>query len=322
MHHIISDGWPAGVLIKDFLAHYHAYGKENVELPPPLRIHYKDYTSWQNQQLQTPKLQAQRDYWLPKLIPAPAPLDLPLDYTRPAVQSFSGSVVIWKPNQEFIKDFELLTKTQEASLFMGLLTLVKGFLFRYTEQNEITVGSPIAGRNHPDLEEQIGFYVNTLVLRDQITVDDSFATLLAKVKTTTIEAYDNQEYPFDKLVSDLNFKRDPSRNPLFDVVVVLQNNQNVDLAIDGIAVNTLEQELVTAKFDLEFIFVDEAELYLKLIYNTDILANERISLMIKLLETLLEEVVKSPDTPLLHLCDHTDKACQEDNSLFATNFNF
>ncbi|MBO1055820.1 MAG: amino acid adenylation domain-containing protein [Dolichospermum sp. JUN01] len=322
MHHIISDGWSAGVLIKDFTAHYHAYGKENVELTSPLRIHYKEYTSWQNQQLQTPKLQAQRDYWLPKLIPAPAPLDLPLDYTRPAVQSFSGSVVIWKPNQEFIKDFELLTKTQEASLFMGLLTLVKGFLFRYTEQNEITVGSPIAGRNHPDLEEQIGFYVNTLVLRDQIKVDDSFATLLAKVKTTTIEAYDNQEYPFDKLVSDLNFKRDPSRNPLFDVVVVLQNNQNVDLAIDGISVNTLEQELVTAKFDLEFIFVDEAELYLKLIYNTDIFANERISLMIKSLETLLEEVVKSPDTPLLHLCDHTDKACQEDNSLFATNFNF
>ncbi|MFN6527753.1 non-ribosomal peptide synthetase/type I polyketide synthase [Nostoc sp. ChiSLP03a] len=322
MHHIISDGWSAGVLIKDFLAHYHAYGQQNIELPPPLRIHYKDYTLWQDKQLQTPKLQAQRDYWLAKLTPAPARLDLPLDRIRPAVQSFSGSATIWKPNQELIKDFELLIKTQKASLFMGLLTLVKSFLFRYTEQNEITVGSPIAGRNHPDLEEQIGFFVNTLVFRDRIAVDDSFASLLAKVKTTTIEAYDNQEYPFDKLVSDLNFQRDPSRNPLFDIVVVLQNNQNVDLAIDGITVNTIEQEIVTAKFDLEFIFVDETELYLKLIYNTDIFASERISLIIKLLESLIEEVVKFPDTPLLKLCDRTDKPTQEDNNLFATDFSF
>ncbi|MDZ8138069.1 MAG: amino acid adenylation domain-containing protein [Nostoc sp. DedQUE04] len=322
MHHIISDGWSAGVLIKDFLAHYHAYGQQNVELPPPLRIHYKDYSYWQDQQLQTSKLQAQRDYWLAKLTPTPARLDLPLDRIRPAVQSFSGTATIWKPKPELIKDFELLIKTQEASLFMGLLTLVKSFLFRYTEQNEITVGSPIAGRNHPDLEEQIGFYVNTLVLRDQIAADESFATLLAKVKITTIEAYDNQEYPFDKLVSDLNFKRDPSRNPLFDIAVVLQNNQNVDLALDGITVNSIAQEIVTAKFDLEFTFVDEGELYLKLIYNTDIFASERISLILKLLEGLLEEVVKSPNTPLLKLCDRIDNPEPQDNNLFATNFNF
>ncbi|MGV0106436.1 non-ribosomal peptide synthetase/type I polyketide synthase [Nostoc sp. DSM 114160] len=322
MHHIISDGWSAGVLIKDFLAHYHAYGQQNVELPPPLRIHYKDYSYWQDQQLQMSKLQAQRDYWLAKLTPTPARLDLPLDRIRPAVQSFSGTAIIWKPRPESIKDFELLIKTQEASLFMGLLTLVKSFLFRYTEQNEITVGSPIAGRNHPDLEEQIGFYVNTLVLRDQIAADDSFTTLLAKVKQTTIEAYDNQEYPFDKLVSDLNFKRDPSRNPLFDIAVVLQNNQNVDLALDGITVNFIDQKIVTAKFDLEFTFVDEVELYLKLIYNTDIFASERISLIIKSLEGLLEEVVKSPDTPLLKLCDRTENPEGEDNNLFATNFNF
>lgn len=322
MHHIISDGWSAGVLIKDFLAHYHAYGQQNIELPPSLRIHYKDYSSWQEKQLQTSKLQAQRDYWLAKLTPALARLDLPLDRIRPAVQSFSGTAVIWKPKQELIKDFELLIKTQEASLFIGLLTLVKSFLFRYTEQNEITIGSPIAGRNHPDLEEQIGFYVNTLVFRDKIAADDSFATLLAKVKITTIEAYDNQEYPFDKLVSDLNFKRDPSRNPLFDIAVVLQNNQNVDLALDGVTVNSIDQEILTAKFDLEFTFVDEAELYLKLIYNTDIFVSERISLILKLLEGLLEEVVKSPDTPLLKLSDCTENPEREDSNLFATNFNF
>lgn len=301
MHHIISDGWSAGVLIKDFLTHYHAYGQQNSELLPPLKIHYKDYSDWQEKQLKTSKLQAQRDYWLAKLTPVPAPLNLPLDYARPAVQIFRGTAVIWKPNQELIKRFEVLVKTQEASLFMGLVTLIKSFLFRYTEQNEITIGSPIAGRNHPDLEDQIGFYVNTLVLRDRIAADDSFASLLTKVKTTTLFAYENQEYPFDKLVSDLNFQRDPSRNPIFDIVVVLQNNQNVDLVLDGITVNFIEQKVVTSKFDLEFIFVDEAELYLKLIYNTDIFANERISLIISLLESLLETVVKSPDTPLLKL---------------------
>ncbi|MBD2776534.1 non-ribosomal peptide synthetase/type I polyketide synthase [Iningainema tapete] len=322
MHHIISDGWSAGVLIKDFLTFYHACGQQNVELPPPLRIHYKDYTSWQEKRLKTSELQAQRDYWQAKLTPAPTRLNLPLDRTRPAVQSFQGTAVTWKPDREVMKRFELLVKTQEATLFMGLLTFVKSFLFRYTEQNEITVGSPIAGRNHPDLEEQIGFYVNTLVFRSQIAEDDSFTTLLSKVKTTTLEAYENQEYPFDKLVSDLNLKRDPSRNPLFDTVVVLQNNQNVDLALDGITVKPIDQEIVTAKFDLEFIFVDQKEVYLKLIYNTDIFVMERISLILKLLESLLEDVVESPDTPLRKLSFNTENSQKEDSNLFATNFNF
>ncbi|MCW5313963.1 amino acid adenylation domain-containing protein [Nostoc sp. KVJ3] len=322
MHHIISDGWSAGVLIKDFLALYHAYGQQNSELPPPLRIHYKDYTLWQEKRLKTSVLQAQRDYWLAKFTPAPTRINLPLDYARPMIQSFQGSAVIWKPNQELIKRFGQFVKTKEASLFMGLLTLINSFLFRYTEQNEITVGSPIAGRNHPDLEEQIGFYVNTLVLHNQIVADDSFASLLAKVKTTTLEVYDNQEYPFDKLVSDLNFPRDSSRNPLFDTVVVLQNNENVELALDGITVNSIDQDMIAAKFDLEFIFVDEAELYLKLIYNTDIFASERISLILKLLEGLLEEIVKSPETPLLKLSFHTENSEQEDSNLFTTNFNF
>nr|AGZ05272.1 McyE [Nostoc sp. 152] len=322
MHHIISDGWSAGVLIKDFLALYHGYGEENVELLPPLRIHYKDYTFWQEKRLKSSELQAQRDYWLAKLTPAPARLNLPLDYARPVVQSFRGTAVTWKPNPELIKRFKILLKTQEATLFMGLLTFVKSFLFRYTEQNEITVGSPIAGRNHPDLEEQIGFYVNTLVLRDQIAVDDSFISLLAKVKTTTLEAYNNQEYPFDKLVSDLNFQRDPSRNPLFDTVVVLQNNQNVDLALDGITVSPIEQDIVTAKFDLEFIFRDEAELYLKLIYNTDVFATERISLIIKLLEVLINEIVKAPNTALIKLFFQPANSDKEDSNLFAADFNF
>lgn len=322
MHHIISDGWSAGVLIKDFLAFYHAYGQENLELSPPLRIHYKDYTYWQEYLLKTSNLQAQRDYWLVKLTPTPTRLNLPLDYARPVVQSFQGSAVIWKPNQELIKRFGVLVKNQGSSLFMGLLTLVKSFLFRYTEQNEITVGSPIAGRNHPDLEEQIGFYINTLVLRDQIAADDSFTTLLAKVKTTTLEAYDNQEYPFDKLVSDLNFHRDSSRNPLFDTVVVLQNNQNVELVLDGITVNPLDQDIVSAKFDLEFIFVEEAELYLKLIYNTDIFAGERISLILKLLKRLLEEIVESADIPLLKLSFNRENSDKGDSNLFSTNFNF
>nr|AQH32481.1 hybrid polyketide synthase/peptide synthetase [Fischerella sp. CENA161] len=322
MHHIISDGWSAGVLIKDFLTHYHAYGQQNSELPSPLKIHYKDYSDWQEKQFETSILQAQRDYWLAKLTPLPARLDLPLDYARPAVQNFQGTAVTWKPNQELIKRFEVLIKTQQASLFMGLVTLVKSFLFCYTEQNEITIGSPIAGRNHPDLEEQIGFYVNTLVLCDRIAADDSFASLLTKVKTTTLFAYENQEYPFDKLVSDLNVQRDPSRNPIFDIVVVLQNNQNVDLALDGITVNFIEQKIVTSKFDLEFIFLDEAELCLKLIYNTDIFANERISLIINLLESLLEAVVKSPDTPLLQIPFYRKNSEIEDSNLFGTDFNF
>lgn len=322
MHHIISDGWSAGVLIKDFLAHYHTYEKPNSELPTPLRIHYKDYTAWQENQLKTTKLQAQRNYWLTKLTPVPAHLNLPFDYSRPPVQSFQGSSVLWKPNSELIKQFQKLVKEQKASLFMGLLALVKIFLFRYTEQNEITVGSPIAGRNHPDLEEQIGFYVNTLVLRDRITANDSFLDVLTKVKTTTLEAYENQDYPFDKIVSDLNLQRDPSRNALFDVAVVLQNNQNVDLALDGITVNSIDPQMITAKFDLEFIFVEETEIYLKLIYNRDIFVNERILLMVNLLESLLGQVIELPEKLLMDLSLESGNSEQEDNDLFAEDFNF
>nr|CAO86228.1 unnamed protein product [Microcystis aeruginosa PCC 7806] len=177
-----------GFLIKDFLTHYHAYGQGNSQLMPPLRIHYKDYTSWQESQLETLRLQSQRDYWLAKLTPVPVRLNLPVDYPRPPVKSFQGNTITWQPEPELIDTFEKLVKAQEASLFMGLVSLVKSFLFRYTEQNEITIGSAIAGRNHPDLEDQIGFYVNTLVLRDQITDHDSFTDVLSKVKTTTLEA--------------------------------------------------------------------------------------------------------------------------------------
>ena len=323
MHHIISDGWSAGVLIKDFLSHYHAYGQENSQLMPPLRIHYKDYTSWQESQLETSKLQDQRDYWLAKLTPVPVRLNLPVDYPRPPVKSFQGNTITWQPEPELIDTFEKLIKAQEASLFMGLVSLVKSFLFRYTEQNEITIGSAIAGRNHPDLEDQIGFYVNTLVLRDQIADHDSFTDVLSKVKTTTLEAYDNQDYPFDQIVSDLNLQRDPSRNALFDVAIVLQNNQNIDLALNGITVNSIDPKMMTAKFDLEFIFVEEEELYLKLIYNTDIFIHERILLIIDLFKNWLEQVLKFAHEPLINLSlASSENLIQEGQDLFTEDFNF
>jgi hypothetical protein len=323
MHHIIFDGWSAGVLIKDFLTHYHAYGQENSQLMPPLRIHYKDYTSWQESQLETSKLQDQRDYWLAKLTPVPVRLNLPVDYPRPPVKSFQGNTITWQPEPELIDTFEKLVKAQEASLFMGLVSLVKSFLFRYTEQNEITIGSAIAGRNHPDLEDQIGFYVNTLVLRDQITDHDSFTDVLSKVKTTTLEAYDHQDYPFDQIVSDLNLQRDPSRNALFDVAIVLQNNQNVDLDLDGITVNSIDPKMITAKFDLEFIFVEEEELYLKLIYNTDIFIHERILLIIDLFKNWLEQVLKFAHEPLINLSlASSENLTQEGQELFTEDFNF
>jgi len=323
MHHIISDGWSAGVLIKDFLAHYHADGQENYQLLPPLRINYKDYTSWQENQLKTSKLQAQKDYWLTKLTPAPARLNLPIDYPRPPIQSFQGKTITWQPDPELINRFKKLIKAENGSLFMGLVSLVKSFLFLYTEQNEITIGSAIAGRNHPDLEEQIGFYVNTLVLRDQIANNDSFTDVINKVKTTTLEAYDNQEYPFDRIISDLNLQRDPSRNALFDVAVVLQNNQNVDLALEGITVNSIDPKMISSKFDLEFIFVEEAQLYLKLIYNSDIFIHERIVLLIDLFSKLLDQILKLPHEPLINLSlSSSPNSVQEDDDLFGEGFNF
>ncbi|MCP4138466.1 MAG: non-ribosomal peptide synthetase, partial [bacterium] len=250
MHHIISDGWSMGIFTREFLSAYNCFRKGEIPGLEPLRIHYKDYSVWQNSLLESPGMERQRDFWLEKLNGEVPVLDLPSDNLRPLVQTFNGSSIGFNLSKETTSLLNNFCIGNEVSLFMMLQALVKTLLYRYTGQDDIILGSPIAGRVHEDLENQIGFYVNTLIYRDLISSSQTFNELLASVHKTCTEAFENQDYPLDRLVDELDIKRDLSRSPLFDVMLVLQNNETTDIEFDGLSVSPYETENLISKFDM------------------------------------------------------------------------
>lgn len=223
MHHIISDGWSMKVMIKEMLLLYNSFVKNQAAPLEPLEIQYKDFSVWQQNQLEKGALSAQKAYWLERFSTPYQVLELPTDYRRSAVKTYRGEVVHKLIDSTITGKLKKISHDQEATLFMTLLASVNVLLYKYTQQSDITVGSPIAGRNHAVLDNQIGFYVNTLALRTQFEGSDKFIDLLQQVKELTLGAYEHQMYPFDELVDSLKLTRDLSRNALFDVLIVLQN---------------------------------------------------------------------------------------------------
>jgi microcystin synthetase protein McyE len=324
-HHIIFDGWSAGVLIRDFLQFYDARGRGQAAPLPPLPIQYRDYSDWHNRRVNSGQLAGERRYWLSQLSPPPARLQLPSQRARPAVQSYAGGCCELALGDALIQPLHRLSRAHGASLFMGLVALVKALLFRITGQREITVGAPIAGRNHPDLEQQIGFYVNMLVLRNQLAADETLATLIDRVRTTTTAAYDHQEYPFDLILEDLALRRDPSRTPLFDIAVVLQNNEDVALSLAGIDVAPFRQEVVSSKFDLRFNFVpDGSGIRLELEFNSTLFDRAHVINLLAAFQRLAAAAVAAPETALrdLSLLPPAAPVGEAEASLFPVDFNF
>ncbi|QTA91522.1 Non-ribosomal peptide synthetase [Desulfonema magnum] len=317
MHHIISDGWSTGILAREFCQLYDAFSQKKPNPLPPLRIQYKDYAAWQNHFLKTSEIEIHRDYWHKKLSREIPILDLPTDFPRPPLQTFEGNTASFtlSPKQtERVREFNL---KQGVSLYMTLLAVVKVLLYRYTGQKDIIVGSPIAGRNHADLEDQIGFYVNTLVLRNQIDENASFVSFLEQVRQTATEAYDHQVYPFDKLVDDLNLHRDMSRSPLFDILVIMQNNEAADLSLPELRIETLEQDFPISKFDLTFEFWEREDILVKLKYNTDLFREDRIKRMGTHFQTLTDSILKNADQPVCRL----NMLTQDEQNLVVYQFN-
>lgn len=274
IHHIISDGWSIDVLFNDILALYNAYSQMKDNPLKPLRIQYKDYTEWEAEEQKSEQFKKHRSYWMEKLGGTLPVLELPSDVLRPAIQSFNGDKVLLKINKELTKSLNELCRKHDCTLFMGLVTVINVLFYRYTGQRDIILGFPIAGRKHADLEEQIGYYVNTLPLRTQFEHDDTFEKLLCSVKRTTLEAYEHQQYHFDRLVSELNPKRDLSRNAIFDVMVVLQNigrKNDEDVTANGLRVKKYEIEQYTSKMDMLFEFIEEGdEISVSIEFNSDI----------------------------------------------------
>jgi amino acid adenylation domain-containing protein len=303
MHHIISDGWSMGVLIRELLALYNAFTSGADHSLPALRIQYKDYAAWQLQQLSGASLQAHRDWWLKQFAGGVPVLELPADNVRPAIKTFNGKIINRRLNTALTAELKAICRQQDATLFMGLLAVVNTLLHRYTGQDDIVIGSPIAGRDHPDLEGQIGFYVNTLALRTRFQEKQTFAELLSSVKNITLAAYEHQAYPFDELVNELNLQRDLSRHPLFDVMVVLQNAGGTAGEVNGLSVQEYKEiESLGSKFDWLFIFNESgAEIHVSIEYNADIYNEERLEQAWTHFEQLLAAIAAQPSKPVAEL---------------------
>ena len=293
MHHIICDGWSNTILVKEILNNYKAFENGNSTSLPKLKTQYKDYALWQLNQLSSGVYQEHKEYWHKKLGGNIPVLNFPAYKIRPAVQQFGGSAIEYVFTKDILDKLKILGKKEEASLFMTLLSVVNILMYKYTGQTDIILGTGTAGRTHSDLENQIGFYVNTLPLRNQIDPEKSFQETLRVVKENTIEAFEHQDYPFDILVNELDFEREMSRNPIFDVMILLQSfdEDEDDLLINGFKEAKIEQINIENKgtpFDMDFDFMEQKEdLHLTLTYNNAIYSKQQMLSLIEHLELLV-----------------------------------
>lgn len=300
MHHIISDGWSLEVFFNELLLFYNALVKGTALSLQPLRIQYKDYASWQDQQLHSAAFQAHKKYWLQQLSGELPVLALPGDHPRPVEKRYHGGRVTRRMDAATCQALKALCQRQDASLFMGLLSLVKLLLYRYTGQTDIIIGSPIAGRDHIDLEDQIGLYLNTIVLRTAFQHEDSFEALLARIRQVTLGAYEHQTYPFEQLVDDLNLQRDLSRSPLFDVMIILQNAHVKSTGVKNLPGDVKmtgynQGEHLVSKLDLTFDFTElEEGLQATIEYNSDIYEAHTAAQWLTHLVQLVQAVLEKP----------------------------
>ncbi|MBA0882482.1 non-ribosomal peptide synthetase [Flavobacterium undicola] len=267
-HHIISDGWSVSVLIKELLHIYEQLSKGGNVVLPDLKIQYKDYAVWQRDRVS--KMELSRSYWKDKLSGELPTLDLL--GIRPPVKTYVGNRVLLSIDKLRIEKWKETCKENNATLFMGLLSGLNAILYRYTSQQDFIIGTATAGRVHQDVINQIGFYVNTLPLRTKVTSESSFLDLLSEVKETTLEAFEHQEYPFNEILEDIDIRRDASRSPLFDCMLVFQNNEKIGIESKGLKVIQRDNVSKTSKYDISFVFTEnrDGDLNLELEYNTDL----------------------------------------------------
>jgi len=299
MHHIVSDGWSSGVIVKELTALYQAFSNGDPSPLEELPIQYGDYALWQRDHLAGGLLVEQIGYWKEQLAGAPATLELPYRQTRSVTQQFRGRVAEFELSPELSAQLKLLSRREGTTLFMTLLAAFNVLLWHYSEQTDIPVGSPIANRNRVETESLIGFFVNTLVLRTQLSGDLSFREFLKRVREVCLEAYAHQDVPFEKLVEELHPERSLSHTPLVQVMFALQNAPVSALSLAGLQLSIIEVPLETAKFDLS-LSIEESPNGLAgvLEYNSDLFDAGAANRMLGQYCRLLESVVSETETSL------------------------
>lgn len=287
-HHIISDGISHSIMIRDFGALYSGKVLE------PLRLQYKDFSQWQNNMINSGFATKKEEYWLEVYskdrgeIPL---LDMPLDFPRPAVQSFEGGRIVYGLGKELSDELYTITFETGTTLYMLLLAAFNVLLSKYTGQKDIVVGSPVAGRVHADLEDIVGVFINTLAIRNYPDETKTFKEFLNEVKESCLKAYDNQEYQFEELIDKIGVKRDLSRNPLFDVMFGTQDRNMMKVDIEGLEFNLLMQEAVASKFDLTLNALDtDGGIVFELTYCTRIFKKESMYRLLEHFTNILREV--------------------------------
>jgi len=299
VHHTIADGWSLGVFLHELNIFYQTITTGKIVPLPELSIQYADFAEWQTNETHIKALETPMNYWKKQLSGELPVLELPTDQQRGARQTFSGGTHRFKLSVDVTGALEKLGREEDATPFMTLLTVFTILLLRYSGQEEVLVGTPVANRNRPELENLIGVFINTLVLRTSLSGDPGFRELLRRVRNVSLEAIANQDLPFEKLVEELKPRRELSRTPLFQVVFNLQNSPMPKMEIPGLDIRHLEIDRGVSQFDLTLMMsMSEGEIHGAVEYNSDLFKPATIARMFRSFQLLLEQAITQPDCPV------------------------
>ncbi len=308
IHHIVGDGWSGSLIAGEMAALYEAFAEGRSSPLPELAVQYADFAAWQRQWMQGATQDDQVEYWRGQLAGAPAVLELPTDRSRPAVQSHRGEICTRVIPRELIDELQSMSRAPGATLFMTLMACFQLLLSRYSGQEDIVVGSPVAGRNHAEVEPLIGFFVNTLALRTDLSGDPTFRELLGRVRKVALDGYAHQEVPFEKLVEELQPERSLSYNPVFQVSFGLQNMPRQVFQASGLRVERTLVHQAMSIFDMAwFAWETEEGLLLRVEYDTDLFDETTIHRTLGHYERLLASIAGNPDGRISELPLLSDK---------------
>jgi len=306
-HHIIADGSSLAIFYKELAALYEALRDNKAVSLPRLPVQYADYAAWQHEWLKSSSFDTQVAYWKRQFVGLPEPCALPTDFDRPTVQTYRGGRLAVKLSEELTRSLKILSRQQSVTMFMTLFATFNILLSRIGGQEDIVIGSTIAGRNHPETDGLIGFFINTLPLRCNLAGDPNFVTLLQYVRELCLDAYANQDVPFEKIVEEINPRREPGRHPIFDILFNIADTSERILTLPGCEVTKLAQADTEAKFDIVLRAPEVGgKIELAIVYNTALFREGRITLLLEQWAALLDQVASHPELPISQLSLVTD----------------
>jgi amino acid adenylation domain-containing protein len=301
MHHIITDGWSISILFKEVTKCYAAFTRNETPDLPELSVQYAEYAQWQREYMSGEVLKNEIEHWKNKLAGAQTLLDLPTDHPRPSTHSWHGSTEEISLDKTFLAKLKAIAQAENSTLFMVTMSAFHALLWRYTSQESILVGTPVAARNEIEIENMIGLFVNTLVFRTDFSEKITFRDLIRQVRSFALEAYAHQDVPFEKMVELLVPQRSLDTHPLFQVLFTFQNIPKQVFEIPGLKIKEIAFEAGIAKFDLAVEVWDDGEFHCQFEYNTDLFERSTMQRMLGHFEKLIDAALQSPDQPLARL---------------------